>query len=54
MDVYAKHKNGRYYEGHVEEVKEQMFCEIDFEDGSFSNDMYPEDIAVSCNIIIGT
>lgn len=45
--MFAKHKNGRFYGGHVAEIKEQLFCEIDFDDGSYSKDMYPEDIHVS-------
>ena len=27
-------------------MKDQMFCEVDFDDGSFSDNMYPEDIEV--------
>ena len=45
--VYAKFKNGSFYKGHVHDVKEEMFCEVAFEDGSFSKDMYPEDIKVN-------
>ena len=48
--VWAKHKNGRYYRGKISDVKEQMFIEMDFDDGSYSKDMYPEDIAVSSGI----
>ena len=46
--VIAKHKNGRYYKCMVEELKEQLFYEVDFEDGSYSDNMFPEDIEVSC------
>jgi len=49
--VFAKHKNGRYYKCHVVETKMQMFCEMDFEDGSYSDNMYPEDIEVCCKWI---
>lgn len=44
--VIAKHKNGRFYEGDVVDMKDQLFCEVDFDDGSFSDNMYPEDIEV--------
>ena len=47
--VIAKHKNTRYYMAEVLEHEEQVFYEVDFDDGSFSNDLYPEDIHVrSC------
>ncbi|ELT97210.1 hypothetical protein CAPTEDRAFT_153956 [Capitella teleta] len=42
--VIAKHKNGRYYNCKVQDVRQQLFCEVDFEDGSYSNNMFPEDI----------
>lgn len=44
--VIAKHKNGRYYTCSVDDIKQQMFCEVDFEDGTYSNNMYPEDVEV--------
>ena len=44
--VIAKHKNGRYYNCKVQEVRQQLFCEVQFEDGSYSNNMFPEDIEV--------
>ena len=44
--VIAKHKNGRYYQCKVTDTDEQMYCEVDFDDGSFSNDLLPEDIQV--------
>ena len=49
--VIAKHKNGRYYEANVSEINKQVFYAVDFEDGSYSEDIYPEDIDVSyvCN-----
>ncbi|XP_058496364.1 lysine-specific demethylase 4C isoform X3 [Solea solea] len=42
--VISKHKNLRYYTSKVTEVTSQMFYEVMFDDGSFSNDTYPEDI----------
>ena len=45
--VWAKHKNGRYYKAKVTQAKEQMFVEVDFADGSFSTDTFPEDIEVA-------
>jgi jumonji domain-containing protein 2 len=44
--VIAKHKNGRYYHCKVQEVRQQLFCEVNFQDGSYSNNMFPEDIEV--------
>lgn len=42
--VYAKHKNTRYYIVDVLKVTNQVFYSVDFDDGSFSDDLYPEDI----------
>ncbi|KAG7458883.1 hypothetical protein MATL_G00225300 [Megalops atlanticus] len=42
--VITKHKNGRYYSSRVTEVTSQTFYEVMFDDGSFSNDTFPEDI----------
>ncbi|XP_037327365.2 lysine-specific demethylase 4C isoform X1 [Pungitius pungitius] len=42
--VVSKHKNLRYYSSKVTEVTSQTFYEVMFDDGSFSNDTYPEDI----------
>ncbi|XP_030289827.1 lysine-specific demethylase 4C isoform X2 [Sparus aurata] len=42
--VISKHKNLRYYSSKVTEISSQMFYEVMFDDGSFSNDTYPEDI----------
>ena len=44
--VLAKHKNGRYYKGKVETVRPVTFIEVDFEDGTFTTDTYPQDIEV--------
>lgn len=45
--VISKHKNLRYYTSRVTEVTSQTFYEVMFDDGSFSNDTFPEDIVVS-------
>ncbi|KAK3523431.1 hypothetical protein QTP86_032822, partial [Hemibagrus guttatus] len=42
--VIAKHKNLRYYSCRVASVTAQTFYEVMFDDGSFSNDTFPEDI----------
>nr|XP_015201274.1 PREDICTED: lysine-specific demethylase 4C isoform X2 [Lepisosteus oculatus] len=42
--VITKHKNLRYYSSRVTEVTSQTFYEVMFDDGSFSNDTFPEDI----------
>uniref|UniRef100_A0A8C5AMS5 [histone H3]-trimethyl-L-lysine(9) demethylase n=1 Tax=Gadus morhua TaxID=8049 RepID=A0A8C5AMS5_GADMO len=42
--VISKHKNLRYYSSRVTQVSSQAFYEVMFDDGSFSNDTYPEDI----------
>jgi jumonji domain-containing protein 2 len=45
--VWARHKNGRYYKGRVANISESQFYMVLFSDGSFSDDLYPEDITVS-------
>ncbi|XP_069776955.1 lysine-specific demethylase 4C-like isoform X3 [Narcine bancroftii] len=45
--VISKHKNGRYYSCGITGVSSQTFYEVLFDDGSFSDDLYPEDIAKS-------
>uniref|UniRef100_A0A669E8V1 [histone H3]-trimethyl-L-lysine(9) demethylase n=1 Tax=Oreochromis niloticus TaxID=8128 RepID=A0A669E8V1_ORENI len=42
--VISKHKNLRYYSSKVTQITSQTFYEVMFDDGSFSNDTYPEDI----------
>ncbi|XP_061108445.1 lysine-specific demethylase 4C [Conger conger] len=42
--VIAKHRNLRYYSSRVREVLSHTFYEVMFDDGSFSNDTFPEDI----------
>lgn len=43
--VTCKHKNGRYYRCKVVDQHTQFFYEINFDDGSWSTNMFPEDIA---------
>lgn len=45
--VRAKHRNGRYYHAIVLSVSSVHYYKVAFDDGSYSNDMYPEDIEVS-------
>ena len=45
--VTAKAKNGRYYTATVRAMFMELFYEVDFTDGSFSKDLYPQDIVVS-------
>ncbi|KAM5148147.1 LOW QUALITY PROTEIN: lysine-specific demethylase 4A [Mantella aurantiaca] len=42
--VIAKHKNGRYYQSEVVKLTKETFYEVNFDDGSFSDNLYPEDI----------
>lgn len=42
--VICKHKNGRYYHCEVTELTSATFYEVVFDDGSFSNNLLPEDI----------
>lgn len=48
--VIAKHKNGRYYHAKIGEVSRRKLYEVDFDDGSVSDDLLPEDV-VSHNSI---
>lgn len=45
--VYAKHKNTRYYLCNIVNADSQIYYSVDFEDGSFSDDLYPDDLDVS-------
>lgn len=45
--AYVKHKNTRYYLCNIVKVEGQTYYSVDFEDGSFSDDLYPEDLDVS-------
>ncbi|XP_046732188.1 lysine-specific demethylase 4A isoform X2 [Silurus meridionalis] len=42
--VICKHKNGRYYHCEVVELTKATFYEVVFDDGSFSDNLFPEDI----------
>jgi jumonji domain-containing protein 2 len=44
--VYAKHKNTRYYLCNIVNADSQIYYSVDFEDGSFSDDLYPDDLDV--------
>ncbi|XP_071953991.1 lysine-specific demethylase 4A-like [Antedon mediterranea] len=42
--VIAKYRNARYYYADVVHTKDQMFYHVNFEDGSYSDNLFPEDI----------
>ncbi|XP_068949282.1 lysine-specific demethylase 4A-like isoform X1 [Petaurus breviceps papuanus] len=42
--VISKHKNGRFYQCEVVQLTTETFYEVNFDDGSFSDNLYPEDI----------
>ncbi|XP_062843618.1 lysine-specific demethylase 4A isoform X2 [Trichomycterus rosablanca] len=42
--VICKHKNNRYYQCEVVELTKATFYEVVFDDGSFSDNLFPEDI----------
>ncbi|KAK7484082.1 hypothetical protein BaRGS_00024694 [Batillaria attramentaria] len=42
--VIAKHKNGRFYHATIVDVNRHKLYEVDFDDGSVSDDLLPEDI----------
>ncbi|XP_051567316.1 lysine-specific demethylase 4A isoform X2 [Myxocyprinus asiaticus] len=44
--VICKHKNGRYYQCEVIQLSKETFYEVNFDDGSFSDNLFPEDIVV--------
>ncbi|XP_078573890.1 lysine-specific demethylase 4C-like isoform X2 [Branchiostoma floridae x Branchiostoma japonicum] len=44
QSVIAKHKNGRYYQCQVIGLTSQTFFEVNFDDGSYSNNLFPQDI----------
>lgn len=50
-EVYAKHKNGRYYKGEVVDITTQLYYCVLFDDNSTSKDLFPEDIIVSLTFI---
>lgn len=45
--VICKHKNGRYYHSEVLELSPTTFYEVVFDDGSYSDNLFPEDIEVN-------
>ncbi|XP_074544517.1 lysine-specific demethylase 4A isoform X2 [Halichoeres trimaculatus] len=42
--VICKHKNGRYYQSELLELTTAIFYEVVFDDGSYSDNLFPEDI----------
>uniref|UniRef100_A0A3Q3W820 [histone H3]-trimethyl-L-lysine(9) demethylase n=1 Tax=Mola mola TaxID=94237 RepID=A0A3Q3W820_MOLML len=42
--VICKYKNGRYYQSEVVELSPTTFYEVVFDDGSYSDNLFPEDI----------
>uniref|UniRef100_A0A3Q0T476 [histone H3]-trimethyl-L-lysine(9) demethylase n=1 Tax=Amphilophus citrinellus TaxID=61819 RepID=A0A3Q0T476_AMPCI len=42
--VICKYKNGRYYQSELMELTTATFYEVVFDDGSFSDNLFPEDI----------
>ncbi|XP_028977424.2 lysine-specific demethylase 4A [Esox lucius] len=42
--VICKHKNGRYYQCDVVQLSKETFYEVNFDDGSFSDNLFPQDI----------
>ncbi|XP_055068905.2 lysine-specific demethylase 4A [Misgurnus anguillicaudatus] len=42
--VICKHKNGRYYQCEVIQLTKETFYKVNFDDGSFSDNLFPEDI----------
>lgn len=45
--VICKYKNGRYYHSGVLELSPTTFYEVVFDDGSYSDNLFPEDIEVN-------
>lgn len=51
--VICKHKNGRYYQCDVVQLSKETFYEVNFDDGSFSDNLFPEDIVVRfCSLVL--
>nr|XP_061797327.1 lysine-specific demethylase 4A-like [Nerophis lumbriciformis] len=42
--VICKYRNGRYYHSEVKELTTAIFYEVVFDDGSYSDNLFPEDI----------
>ena len=49
--VICKHKNGRYYQCDVVQLSKETFYEVNFDDGSFSDNLFPEDIVVGLLVL---
>lgn len=45
--IICKYKNGRYYQSEVVELSPTTFYEVVFDDGSYSDNLFPEDIEVA-------
>lgn len=45
--VICKYKNGRYYHSELLELTTATFYEVVFDDGSYSDNLFPEDIEVN-------
>uniref|UniRef100_A0AAQ5ZBF7 [histone H3]-trimethyl-L-lysine(9) demethylase n=1 Tax=Amphiprion ocellaris TaxID=80972 RepID=A0AAQ5ZBF7_AMPOC len=45
--VICKYKNGRYYHSDVVELTTATFYEVVFDDGSYSDNLFPEDIEIN-------
>lgn len=45
--VITKNRNGLYYRCRVIGTSTQTFYEVNFDDGSYSDNLYPESITVS-------
>lgn len=50
--VICKHKNGRYYQCDVVQLSKETFYEVNFDDGSFSDNLFPEDIVVFNSLFV--
>ncbi|XP_070563071.1 lysine-specific demethylase 4A-like [Ptychodera flava] len=44
QQVIAKHKNCRYYRADVTDTTQQIYYHVDFDDGSYSDNLFPCDI----------
>ncbi|KAJ9592357.1 hypothetical protein L9F63_015963, partial [Diploptera punctata] len=42
--VWARHKNGRYYKGRIVNMEETQMYKVLFDDGSFSDNLYAQDL----------
>lgn len=51
--VITKNRNGLYYRCRVIGTTTQTFYEVNFDDGSYSDNLYPESITVSCGRVQG-